>query len=32
MPEAIPDSLTIDAEKVIAGGNLSIWLLTPVLA
>lgn len=32
MPEAIPDSLTIGAEKVIAGGNLAIWHLTPVLA
>jgi len=32
LPAAIPDSLTIEAEKVIAGGNLSIWLLTPVLA
>lgn len=32
LPEAIPESLAIHTEKVIAGGNLSIWLLTPVLA
>jgi len=32
LPNALPDSLTIEAEKIIAGGNLSIWILTPVLA
>jgi ubiquinone/menaquinone biosynthesis C-methylase UbiE len=27
LPRCLPDDLTVETEKVIAGGNLSIWLL-----
>jgi ubiquinone/menaquinone biosynthesis C-methylase UbiE len=29
LPTNLPDPLTIELEKVIAGGNLSIWMISP---